>query len=100
MKNQKEIQDLSNNEWINSFILPSNKDLSFYNKENNKYSTKSNKKTRRQNNSLDYLTKKFAKYVYNSDSDKINLTKAINEIKIKKRRIYDITNVFEGKKWQ
>ena len=100
MKNQKEIQDLSNNEWINSFILPSNKDLSFNNKENNKYSTKSNKKTRRQNNSLDYLTKKFAKYVYNSDSDKINLSKAINEKKIKKRRIYDITNVFEGKKWQ
>ena len=98
MKNQKEIQDLSNNEWINSFILPSNKDLSFNNKENNKYSTKSNKKTKRQNNSLDYLTKKFAKYVYNSDSDKINLNKAINEIKIKKRRIYDITNVFEGKK--
>jgi hypothetical protein len=98
MKNQKEIQDLSNNERTNSFILPSNKDLSFNNKENNKYSTKSNKKTRRQNNSLDYLTKKFAKYVYNSDSDKINLTKAINEIKIKKRRIYDITNVFEGKK--
>ena len=98
MKNQKEIQDLSNNERTNSFILPSNKDLSFNNKENNKYSTKSNKKTRRQNNSLDYLTKKFAKYVYNSDSDKINLNKAINEIKIKKRRIYDITNVFEGKK--
>ena len=100
MKNQKEIQDLSSNERTNSFILPSNKDLSFNNKENNKYSTKSNKKTRRQNNSLDYLTKKFAKYVYNSDSDKINLSKAINEIKIKKRRIYDITNVFEGKKWQ
>ena len=98
MKNQKEIQDLSNNERINSFILPSNKDLSFNNKENNKYSTKSNKKTRRQNNSLDYLTNKFAKYVYNSDSDKINVNKAINEIKIKKRRIYDITNVFEGKK--
>ncbi len=98
MKNQKEMQDLSNTESINSFILPSNKDLSTNNKKDNKYSHELGKKTSRQNNSLDYMTKKFAKYVYNSDSDKINLNNAIEVIKINKRRIYDITNVFEGKK--
>ena len=84
---------------INSYILPSNKDLSNNNKENNKNSYKLGKKRTRQNNSLDYLTKKFAKYVYNSNSDKININNAIKVLKIKKRRIYDITNVFEGKKW-
>jgi transcription factor E2F3 len=58
------------------------------------------KKSKRQDNSLDYMTKKFIKYVYNSDSDKINLNNAIEVIKINKRRIYDITNVFEGKKYK
>jgi hypothetical protein len=98
MNNQKDIQDLSKTNFINSYILPSNKDLSNNNKENNKNSYKLGKKTTRQNNSLDYLTKKFAKYVYNSNSDKININNAIKVLKIKKRRIYDITNVFEGKK--
>ena len=99
MNHQKDIQDLSKTNSINSYILPSNKDLSNNNKENNKNSYKLGKKTTRQNNSLDYLTKKFAKYVYNSNSDKININNAIKVLKIKKRRIYDITNVFEGKKW-
>ena len=100
MKNQKEIQDSSNTESIKSFILASKKDLSINNKERNKYSQKLGKKSKRQDNSLDYMTKKFIKYVYNSDSDKINLNNAIEAIKINKRRIYDITNVFEGKKCQ
>ena len=100
MKNQKEIKDLSNTETIKSIILPSSKDLSTNNIKSNKYSQKLGKKEKRQVNSLDYMTKKFAKYVYNSDSDKINLNNAIEVIKINKRRIYDITNVFEGKKYK
>ena len=100
MKNQKEIKDLSNTETIKSIILPSCKDLSTNNIKSNKYSQKLGKKEKRQVNSLDYMTKKFAKYVYNSDSDKINLNNAIEVIKINKRRIYDITNVFEGKKYK
>ena len=100
MKNQKEIKHLSNTETIKSIILPSSKDLSTSNTKSNKYSQKLGKKEKRQVNSLDYMTKKFAKYVYNSDSDKINLNNAIEVIKINKRRIYDITNVFEGKKYK
>ena len=100
MKNQKEIKDLSNTETIKFIILPSSKDLSTNNTKSNKYSQKLGKKEKRQVNSLDYMTKKFAKYVYNSDSDKINLNNAIEVIKINKRRIYDITNVFEGKKYK
>ena len=100
MKNQKEIKDLSNTETIKFIILPNSKDLSTNNIKSNKYSQKLGKKEKRQVNSLDYMTKKFAKYVYNSDSDKINLNNAIEVIKINKRRIYDITNVFEGKKYK
>ena len=100
MKNQKEIKDLSNTETIKFIILPNSKDLSTNNTKSNKYSKKLGKKEKRQVNSLDYMTKKFAKYVYNSDSDKINLNNAIEVIKINKRRIYDITNVFEGKKYK
>ena len=100
MKNQKEIKDLSNTETIKSIILPSSKDLSTNKTKSNKYSQKLGKKEKRQVNSLDYMTKKFAKYVYNLDSDKINLNNAIEVIKINKRRIYDITNVFEGKKYK
>ena len=100
MKNQKEIKDLSNTETIKSIILPSSKDLSTSNTKSNKYSQKLGKKEKRQVNSLDYMTKKFAKYFYNLDSDKINLNNAIEVIKINKRRIYDITNVFEGKKYK
>lgn len=98
MKYQKENQDLSSTESIKSIISSSNKDLSTKNKENNKNSPKLGRKKTRQNNSLDHLTKKFAEYVYNCDSDTINLNNAIKVIKINKRRIYDITNVFEGKK--
>ena len=53
-------------------------------------------------NSLDELTQKFMRYVYNSARDKksdlINLNTVMKNIKAKKRRIYDITNCLEGKK--
>ena len=48
-------------------------------------------------NSLDELTKKFIQCVCNSDSDRINLNSVMKKIRAKKRRIYDITNVLEGK---
>jgi hypothetical protein len=49
MNHQKDIQDLSKTNSINSYILPSNKDLSNNNKENNKNSYKLGKKRTRQN---------------------------------------------------
>ena len=74
------------------------KNISFVdNKKEYNYISRLNKKQKnRQINSLDELTKKFAKCVYSSPSDKINLNNVMKKIKAKKRRIYDITNVLEG----
>ena len=56
------------------------------------------KKTKsRQSNSLDELTKKFMRYVMEAKNSSINLNSVMKKIKVKKRRIYDITNVLEGK---
>jgi hypothetical protein len=52
----------------------------------------------RKDNSLDELTKKFIKYVLEEKSNIINLEEIRKKLKSKKRRIYDITNVFQGKK--
>jgi hypothetical protein len=57
----------------------------------------SRKQKNRAINSLDELTKKFIRFVYESGTDIINLNTVMKKIKAKKRRIYDITNVLEGK---
>ena len=51
----------------------------------------------RRANSLNELTKKFLQILLEEKKDIINLKEIIPKIKVKKRRIYDITNVFEGK---
>ena len=48
-------------------------------------------------NSLELITKKFIKYISNLKTKYIDLNNAVKVINIKKRRIYDITNVLEGK---
>ena len=48
-------------------------------------------------NSLDYLTKKVMKYIKQSKTDYINLKNIANDIKIQKRRLYDVINVLQGK---
>ena len=58
---------------------------------------KNKKKNNRQINSLDEITKKFIQYVLKSKSPIINLNLLSKNINVKKRRIYDITNVLEGK---
>ena len=55
------------------------------------------RKNIRQTNSLDEITKRFIKYVLKSKSPIINLNLLSKNINVKKRRIYDITNVLEGK---
>ena len=52
----------------------------------------------RKDNSLDELTKKFIKFVLEEKSNIINLEEIRKKMKSQKRRIYDITNVFQGKK--
>ena len=104
MKNKK-------NKEINSFSIiynGNNDELTFFPKnisfsdEKKKSSNKSNqhycsrRQKSRQINSLDELTKKFMKCVQESESNTINLNTVMKKIKVKKRRIYDITNVLEG----
>jgi hypothetical protein len=55
------------------------------------------KQKSRQNNSLEELTRKFVKYSIETKSNRINLNSIMKKMKISKRRIYDITNVMEGK---
>ena len=57
----------------------------------------SRKRKNRQINSLDELSKKFIRFAAESKDRCINLKVMMKKIKAKKRRIYDITNVLEGK---
>ena len=101
MKNKKNKSINSPSKVLNNIdnCLPSNsKEISV--KEEKKYSTnKTNarnygrKQKTRQINSLDELSKKFIKCVFESESNTINLNTVMKKIKVKKRRIY----VLEGK---
>ena len=42
------------------------------------------------------LTKKFIDLIKSSDNSTIDLNVAVEQLKVQKRRIYDITNVLEG----
>ena len=55
-----------------------------------------NKYKKRKDNTLDILTKKFIKIALEEKSNIINLEEIRKKTK-SKRRIYDITNVFDGK---
>jgi hypothetical protein len=48
-------------------------------------------------NSLDYMTKEVIKYIKEAKSDYINLNRIAKDIKIQKRRLYDVVNVLQGK---
>ncbi len=50
----------------------------------------------RQENSLGQLTKNFIKYIKNKGKINININDLVQELTVKKRRIYDITNVLQG----
>lgn len=54
-------------------------------------------KKQRQENSLDELTRSFINYVKETKNVNININEIVKKLKVKKRRIYDITNVLEGK---
>lgn len=49
-------------------------------------------------NSLEELTRKFINYILKINSNTIDLNDFIKKYKVKKRRIYDVTNVLQGKK--
>ena len=66
-------------------------------KMNQKTYLNKKKKKQRQENSLDELTRSFINYVKETKNVKININEIVKKLKVKKRRIYDITNVLEGK---
>ena len=49
-----------------------------------------------QENSLGQLTKNFINYIRTTGKKTININDLVNELSVKKRRIYDITNVLQG----
>ena len=65
-------------------------------KDNNELNENNNKKKNRQINSLEELGKRFFNYVLESNIRIVNLNMLAKNINLKKRRIYDITNVLEG----
>lgn len=61
-----------------------------------KNETENAQSSRRDENSLYALTKKFIKLIYHAPEQHINMTQAAQILQVGKRRIYDITNVLEG----
>jgi hypothetical protein len=54
------------------------------------------KSRQRQENSLGELTKNFITFIKQQGGREININDVVKQLKVKKRRIYDITNVLEG----
>ena len=52
----------------------------------------------RQENSLSELTKNFINFIKCQGDKTININDVVKKMNVKKRRIYDITNVLEGMK--
>jgi len=73
------------------------KDSKITKKLNQKSYLNKKQKKQRQENSLDELTRSFINYVKETKNVNININEIVKKLKVKKRRIYDITNVLEGK---
>lgn len=90
--------NLSIDNIISQSILPKRK-IIFRKKKTKFYKNYLDKKPKkdRNNNSLEIITKKFINYISKLNTDAIDIKNVVNVLNIKKRRIYDITNVLEGK---
>ena len=69
-----------------------NSEKSFIDEENND----KKKDDCYQESSLGQLTKNFLNYIKTKGNKSINIKDLVNELNVKKRRIYDITNVLQG----
>ena len=56
----------------------------------------SNSKSFKMENSLSQLTQNFLNYIKKKGRVKISINDLVNDLNVKKRRIYDITNVLQG----
>ena len=99
MKHKKQSSTKSNSIKISKSKIV-NKTLKKREKKQNISTSKLNlclkQKRIRQENSLDELTKDFIQYVKETKNVLININDVVMKLKVKKRRIYDITNVLEG----
>ena len=64
--------------------------------DNEQEEENSNSKLGKQENSLSLLTQNFLDYIKKKGRVKISINDLVNDLKVKKRRIYDITNVLQG----
>ena len=100
MKHKKQSSTQSNSIKISKKSKIINKPLKKREKKQNISTSKLNlclkQKRIRQENSLDELTRDFIQYVKETKNVLININDVVMKLKVKKRRIYDITNVLEG----
>lgn len=80
--------------------LPPAPEKTILNKQTEKAFTDEEKDLKRDDtyheNSLGQLTKNFINYIKKTGNKSININDLVNELSVKKRRIYDITNVLQG----
>lgn len=97
MNQRKEKISLSNN-YENFSCEESDSDNEGNSYQEKYYSIKGKSKLRqRQENSLGELTKNFINYIKEQNTKEIDINEVVKRLRVKKRRIYDITNVLEGK---
>jgi len=97
-KRKREIPSLNQNnstKLINKNI-PKDSKLKEKNSNENSFFNENSVIKPRVENSLGELTKNFVNYIKTSGRKTININDLVRELKVKKRRIYDITNVLEG----
>ena len=99
MRQRNSVKDNTNPQGL----LSENPEVNF--RKNTKFS-KSSKKTsflgrkqklNRSENSLEEIAKRFFKCISKYKNNSITINDVVKELKVKKRRIYDVTNVLEGK---
>jgi len=96
MNQRKEINSFSEN-CNKSDSNESDSELEENSCKENYYTIKGKSKVRqRQENSLGELTKNFINYIKEQNTREIDISEVVKKLKVKKRRIYDITNVLEG----
>ena len=78
--------------YLTGNIIPINKIEKTLPEEENEFK----KEDSCQENSLGQLTKNFINYIKTTGKKSININDLVNELQVKKRRIYDITNVLQG----
>ena len=87
-------------------ILKKDSNTAHFSLVNEKFSNRKRKKLKQNNEelaekqgpkSLNNMTKEVIKYIVQANSDYINLKSVANDLKIQKRRLYDVINVLQGK---